>query len=83
MAARRRRTSPAAVLSTLAVGVLTVLSTSCGSSAPSTASTTQSVSSAPSLAPIQGQYAPSIDPSNFVTTIDNPFWPLRPGTTFH
>ena len=27
-------------------------------------------------------YDPVIDPSNFVTRIDNPYFPLRPGTTF-
>src|SRR3954467_4627414 len=35
------------------------------------------------LAPIHGKYSPKIDPSNFVTTVDNPYWPLKPGTTFH
>jgi len=27
-------------------------------------------------------YDPVIDPSNFITRIDNPYFPLRPGTTF-
>ena len=27
-------------------------------------------------------YDPVIDPANFVTTIDNPYFPLQPGTTF-
>jgi len=27
-------------------------------------------------------YDPVIDPSNFVTRIDNPYFPLTPGTTF-
>ena len=35
------------------------------------------------LAPIHGHYAPSIDPKNFVSTIDNRYWPLKPGTGFH
>ena len=39
--------------------------------------------SASSLAPIHGTYAPSIDPANFVATIDNPYWPLKPGTAYH
>jgi hypothetical protein len=30
----------------------------------------------------QAPYDPRIDPSNFVATIDNPWFPLRPGTTF-
>jgi hypothetical protein len=37
---------------------------------------------ASSLAPIHGTYSPKIDPANFVATIDNPFFPLKPGTTF-
>ncbi len=32
--------------------------------------------------PSEVPYAPAIDPSNFVTVIDNPFLPLKPGTTF-
>jgi hypothetical protein len=39
--------------------------------------------SAPVLAPIHGKYAPKIRPANFVRKIDNPYWPLKPGTTFH
>jgi hypothetical protein len=35
------------------------------------------------LAPIHGTYAPKIDPTNFVTTIDNRYLPYKPGTTFH
>jgi hypothetical protein len=29
-----------------------------------------------------GRYDPIIDPTNFTTTIDNPYFPLVPGTTF-
>jgi hypothetical protein len=36
-----------------------------------------------SLAPIHGTYSPSIDRANFVATVDNPYWPLKPGTGFH
>ena len=32
--------------------------------------------------PTEAVYAPAIDPANFVTTIDNPYFPLQPGTTF-
>jgi hypothetical protein len=32
-----------------------------------------------SLAPVTGAYAPRIDPAVFGTTVDNPFFPLRPG----
>lgn len=36
----------------------------------------------PSTSSTQQPYAPVIDPANFGTTIDNPFMPLVPGTTF-
>jgi hypothetical protein len=32
---------------------------------------------------IHGSYAPSIDHANFVATVDNRYFPLRPGTGFH
>jgi hypothetical protein len=35
------------------------------------------------LAPVHGTYSPSIDPKNFVTRVDNRYWPLEPGTAFH
>ena len=38
--------------------------------------------SASELAPVRTPYSPKVDPADFVTTIDNPLLPLRPGTTF-
>jgi hypothetical protein len=38
---------------------------------------------ASTLAPVHGKYSPMLNPSNFVTTIDNRYWPLKPGTTYH
>ena len=35
------------------------------------------------LAPIHGKYSPKIRPADFVTTVDNPYLPLKPGTAFH
>jgi hypothetical protein len=35
------------------------------------------------LAPIHGPYAPTIDPANFVRTIDNRYLPYRPGMRIH
>lgn len=32
-----------------------------------------------SAAPVSGPYAPRIDPAAFGVTVDNPFFPLRPG----
>jgi hypothetical protein len=34
------------------------------------------------LAPLHGSYSPSIDPADFVQTIDNRYWPLVPGTGY-
>jgi hypothetical protein len=39
--------------------------------------------SASSAAPIHGRYAPRIDPANFVSSIDNRYFPLAPGTGYH
>ena len=36
-----------------------------------------------SPAPIHGKYAPKIDPANFVATVDNRYFPLKPGTGYH
>jgi hypothetical protein len=35
------------------------------------------------LAPVHGKYAPTIEASSFVSTVDNPLWPLRPGAAYH
>src|SRR6478752_1955465 len=35
------------------------------------------------LAPIHGRYAPTIDPANFVRTIDNRYLPYTPGMQIH
>ena len=58
----------------VAAALITVLPSGCGSDTSTPAS---------SLAPIHGTYAPSIDPANFVDVVDNPYWPLEPGTRFH
>jgi hypothetical protein len=71
--------------------VFAVLVSACSSSsaarssaAPSgTAGTSAAAVPASSLAPIHGTYSPSIEPADFVTTIDNPYWPLKPGTAYH
>jgi len=38
---------------------------------------------ASSLAPVDGTYSPSIDAVNFVSTVDNRLWPLKPGSAYH
>jgi hypothetical protein len=53
--------------------------TACGSGGAKSSST----QAASSPAPIHGSYAPKIDPSNFVAAVDNPYFPLEPGTGSH
>jgi hypothetical protein len=58
--------------------VLVLVAGGCGSSGDK-----EKTASASRLAPTRGAYSPSIDPDNFVDRIDNRFWPLEPGTTYH
>jgi hypothetical protein len=62
----RRGTAPLA-----AVAIAAALAAGCGSSSDPTANP----------APVHGTYDPPIDPANFTTTVDNRFFPLKPGTT--
>ena len=62
----------------LGLGILAALVGGCGSSGRKQAAT-----SASELAPVHGKYDPSVDPADFVARVDNPLWPLKPGTTFH
>jgi hypothetical protein len=84
MVGRLKQLPPRATASTIAFAVLAILASGCRSSGGERrSSTTAPSSSASSLAPIRGPYSPSIDPANFVRAIDNPLWPLEPGTAFH
>ena len=47
------------------------------------ASSAASTKSAPSWARRGPATRPTIDPANFVCTIDNRYFPLKPGTGFH
>ncbi len=38
---------------------------------------------ASSLAPVHGNYSPHIAVGNFVAAVDNPLWPLKPGSAYH
>jgi hypothetical protein len=85
-----RRGLPAKTLvagvATLALGVMAGgCGSSSGTSSTSAAggSTSEAGPSAAQLAPVHGNYSPAIDPSHFVSTVDNPYWPLEPGTGFH
>ena len=69
---------------TLAVTLFPILGSGCGSSSGKRASvTTAASSSASTLAPIRRPYSPSVDAAEFVAAVDNPLWPLEPGTGFH
>jgi hypothetical protein len=74
---RLRHFPPRAMAATIALALLAMLGSGCGSSGPGKSSSTTAASrSAPSLAPVHGSYSPSIDPANFVATIDNRYFPL-------
>jgi hypothetical protein len=59
-----------AVLGAL-VGAVLVLAAGCTSSTQEKASTQE-----------QKAYTPHINPAEFTTTIDNEYFPMKPGTTF-
>jgi hypothetical protein len=66
----------------VAIAVAAAILSGCGSSGDEgSSSTTPAATSPSSLAPIHGHYAPSIDPANFVSTIDNPYLLYKPGFT--
>jgi hypothetical protein len=75
--------SPATQL--VVIGALAVAATGCTSAShpASSNSTAPSPTSASALAPIHGHYSPSIKRADFVRTVDNPYWPLPPGTGYH
>jgi hypothetical protein len=83
MTRRLRYGSPLGMASLIAVALVAALAAGCGSSSGSSSSTTAAATSASDLAPIHGRYSPSIDPANFVATVDNRYFPLKPGTGFH
>lgn len=58
----------------IALVPLLLVVAACGSTARKSAS---------DLAPVHGAYAPKIDASDFVSSVDNPLWPLQPGTAYH
>jgi hypothetical protein len=81
-----RRLSHAAPQATGAIALVmaAVLLAACGSSHHrSPAKGTLSSRPSGELAPIHGPYAPRIAAAGFRAGIDNPYFPLRPGTTFH
>ena len=59
-----------------------VLTAACGGNAERVTGTTTSAAAASTTTPmkITDPYSPKIDPSAFSTTVDNPYFPLVPGT---
>jgi hypothetical protein len=67
----------------LVSAMVMVAATACGSGSAKSSASTETTPAASSPAPIHGAYAPKIDASNFVAAVDNPYFPLKPGTGFH
>ena len=63
------------------LGAVLVLATGCASSS-SQEHKAQEHKAQEQTAQEQKAYAPQIDPAEFTTTIDNEYFPLKPGTTF-
>jgi hypothetical protein len=82
MTKRRKHGTPRRTTSLGAVALLAALAAGCSSSHASSPSSTTAAVTSPSWE-LKGSYKPTIDPANFVATIDNPYFPLRPGTAFH
>ena len=71
------------VVLAVVAGVGMAVSSCTSSGGPATSHPTRSAPvSASVLAPLHGNYSPSIDPANFVRTIDNRYWPLMPGAGY-
>jgi hypothetical protein len=68
-----------AMLAAVASGCTSTMSHPDGGSSPSSSLHAP----ASELAPVRGTYSPAIEPANFVEAVDNPFWPLTPGTIYH
>jgi hypothetical protein len=88
MRKQTRKLGPLAAVALAAALIAGCGSSSNGGSSSSVAvtTTTSAPASTPehpsvsSLAPVHGNYSPTIDPANFVARVDNPYFPLAPGT---
>ena len=60
-----------------------LLAAGCGSSGGGSSSATTAAGPSPPPWELHGTYAPKLDPADFVAAIDNRWFPLVPGTTFH
>jgi hypothetical protein len=70
-----------AAVATLAFALVAVV-LGCGSSGGNAATAQPTTSArATNPAPVHGTYSPTIEPANFVSRVDNPYLPFKPGTT--
>jgi hypothetical protein len=68
--------------SILALGVAVLVASALVGVLASSASSSNEAHQPPDWA-LHGKYSPVIDPATFVATIDNRYFPLKPGTGFH
>jgi hypothetical protein len=69
----------------VSLAIATGLAVACSSSpAPDTSPTSvpSVLRPAPVPSPAASGYAPTVDPTDFVAAVDNPYFPLTPGTTY-
>jgi hypothetical protein len=64
------------------LGATVMFVASCGGSSGSSSGNSGANAPTTQENTVQASYSPSINPSDFTTTIDNKYFPLKPGTTF-
>lgn len=79
-----RRTAWTADVRCLLAAVTTCALTACGgppapAASPTPATRAAAPAPAASAAPVTGRYAPAVNPADFGSTVDNPYFPLAPG----
>jgi len=75
MAKRLKHRSPLRMTSVIAVVLVAAITIGVGAST--------AASPRPPRWALHGRYSATIDPADFVATIDNRYFPLKPGTAFH
>jgi hypothetical protein len=83
MTKRRNGATPPRKIGLGAVALVAALAAGCSSSHASSPSGSEEAAIQPPSWELKGSYKPSIDPADFVATIDNRYFPLKPGTAFH
>jgi hypothetical protein len=78
------RSRPRLQLAVVITSMALLASAACESNSGSSAAKPSKSSSSPGLSEVAAgpPYRPNIDPSNFVRRVDNPLFPLIPGTTY-